>query len=132
MSGVWYEGQWYPHTGYQCRRCGHPVFETDLKERGYEYQCFHCDEDWFGFEVDKERAFPRVVVARPVDGITLNTALEYLLDEKDEVIIFKNQLEAEAYLLERDVPEDDFLHLHFLIYDGVPEDDPEEEEDPEE
>ena len=125
MSGVWNEGQWYPHTGYQCRRCGHPVFESDLKEQSYEYQCFHCDEDMFIFEVDKEAAFPRVVVARPFEGISLNTELEYLLDENNELIIFNNQLEAEAYLLERGVPYDDLIHLHFLIHDGVP-DEPEE------
>jgi len=75
----------------------------------------------FQFEVDKETAFPRVIVARPVDGITLNTALEYLQDKNDEIIVFKNQLEAEDYLLKQGIPYDDFIHLYFLIYDGLPD-----------
>ena len=126
MSGVWYEGQWYAHTGYLCRKHGHPVFDSDLKERGYEYQCFHCDEDLFRFEVDLEKDCPRVMVARPVDGITLNTALEYLLDENDQPRIFKNQLLAEEYLQQRGIPYDDLAFLHFIMCDGLPEEEPEE------
>lgn len=41
-----------------CRRCGHPVFESFLRhtENGYLYQCFHCDEDLYGFEtIGKEK-----------------------------------------------------------------------------
>ena len=54
MSGVWHESRWYPATGYICRRCGHPVYESNLKEQGYKYQCFDCDEDMFVFEVEQE------------------------------------------------------------------------------
>ena len=121
MSGVWYEGQWYAHTGYQCRRCGHPVFESDLKERGYKYQCFHCDEDMFGIEVDKETELPRIIVARSYGGITINAALEYILDENNELMIFKNLPAAKEYLRQHGVPQDNFEHLHFIIYDGAPE-----------
>lgn len=53
MSGVWHEGKWVPTTGFVCRRCGSPVYESELKERGYRYQCLECDEDLFGFEVVK-------------------------------------------------------------------------------
>lgn len=38
-----------------CRRCGHPVYASDNPE--YSYQCFHCDEDLYSFEV-AERDFP--------------------------------------------------------------------------
>ncbi len=58
MSGIWHEGKWYAHTGFVCFRCGQPVYESDLKERGYSYQCFHCDEDMFSFEVEPEPAAP--------------------------------------------------------------------------
>jgi DNA-directed RNA polymerase subunit RPC12/RpoP len=54
---IWHEGKWYPRTGYLCRRCGHPVYKTDLAERGYSYQCFECDEDLFSFEVMEEEDY---------------------------------------------------------------------------
>lgn len=120
MSGVWYEGNWFEHTGHQCRRCGHPVFESDLRTANYDYQCFHCNQHLFSFETDRETAFPRIVVARPFDGVTINTALEYLLDENDQIKVFGNQLEAESFLTDRGVQYDDLAFLHFIIYDGVP------------
>ena len=123
MSGVWHEGQWYPHTGYQCRRCSHMVFPTDLKDQGYEYQCFFCDEDMFGFEVEPEKKLPRVMVARPMDGVVLNTALEYLLDDAGAVRVFDNQLRAEAYLQEQGVPYDEMFFWHFILCDGLPPED---------
>ena len=39
------------------------------------------------------------MVARPVNGITLNAALEYLLDDSGQRRVFQNQPEAEAFLL---------------------------------
>jgi uncharacterized Zn finger protein (UPF0148 family) len=56
MNGVRHGGKWYPSTGYLCRRCGSPVFESDLKYHGYSFQCFVCDEDMFRFEVIKAPA----------------------------------------------------------------------------
>ena len=126
MSGVWYKGRWYESTGCLCRKCGHPVFPTDLKEGGYEYQCFHCDEDLFSFEVDEAKwGLHPVTVARPFDGVPLNGDLEYLLDENGEVIVFKTPLDAEAYLMERGVAYDDLLFYYLLVHDGVPEGEPE-------
>lgn len=121
MSGVWHDNRWYPHTGFVCRNCGHPVFPADLAGQGYEYQCFFCDEDMFGFEVDTEKSFPRVMVARPVDGITINEALEYLLDDTGQPRIFNNQLDAEAYLMAQSIPYDDLAFLYFIVCDGVPD-----------
>ena len=121
MSGVFYNGEWYENTGFVCRRCGNPVYESNLRE--YSYQCFHHDEDLFTIEVDKAKNPPRIIVARPFDGVTINTALEYLLDDKNELLIFNNQHEAEAYLLARGVPGEDLQFLHFIDYDGLPPED---------
>lgn len=49
MSGISYEGKWYGDTNMVCRRCGYPVYVSDNPE--YSYQCFHCDEDLYSFEV---------------------------------------------------------------------------------
>ena len=35
-------------TGQSCKRCGAPLFVSDVK--GYTYQCFDCDEDFYSFE----------------------------------------------------------------------------------
>ena len=79
MSGIFHEGRWYENTDMICRRCGRPVYDSDNPE--YRYPCFHCDEDFYSIEVEEQDALylPPVMVARPVDGITLNEALEYLL-----------------------------------------------------
>lgn len=40
----------------------------------------------------------KVVVARPVGGITLNSALEFLLDENGEVMVFDSEEQARKFL----------------------------------
>lgn len=99
MSGIFHEGRWYESTDMVCRRCGSPVYESDIPE--YRYQCFGCDEDFYSFEVKEQDALylPPVMVARPVHGITGSEALEYLLDDNGEPRIFQNQAEAKAFLL---------------------------------
>jgi hypothetical protein len=37
-------------TGKFCRRCGRPVYRSTIKQ--YTWQCFNCDEDFYGFEID--------------------------------------------------------------------------------
>ena len=98
MSGIFHEGRWYEGTDMVCRRCGHPVYGSDNVE--YSYQCFHCDEDLYSFEVTEQDGLylPPVMAARPAGGITLNEGLEYLLDEDGKPRIFASQAEAEAYL----------------------------------
>ena len=60
MSGIFHEGRWYENTDMICRRCGRPVYDSDNPE--YRYQCFHCDEDFYSFEVEglcqRELLFP--------------------------------------------------------------------------
>lgn len=54
-EGSFHEGRWYEDTGMICRRCGHPVYRSDLAE--YAYQCFHCDEDLYSFEAMEPDAY---------------------------------------------------------------------------
>lgn len=36
-----------------CFRCGSPLFPSFIE--GYKYQCFTCDEDFYGFEQENRR-----------------------------------------------------------------------------
>jgi hypothetical protein len=54
-----------------------------------------------------------VVVARPINGITIN-GLEYLLDDDGKPIVFAGQQEAEAFLLSLGMSEDDMKNMHFI------------------
>lgn len=119
MSGVFYEGEWFENIGRVCNRCGNPVYKSTLPQ--YSYQCFHHDEDLFTFEVSEATTLPRVMVARPVDSITINTALEYILDATEEIRMFDNQPDAEVYLLSQGIPSEDLQFLHFIDCDGVPD-----------
>jgi uncharacterized protein (DUF983 family) len=121
MSGIFFDGKWHESTDMKCNRCGSPVFESDLLE--YTYQCFKCDEDLYDFEVEEQDAhyFPRVIVARRLDGITINTALEYLLDDSGEPRIFDSQTEAEAFLVSNGIPAEDMDHFFFVECDNGPE-----------
>lgn len=38
--------------GLKCPRCGGPLRKSYLPE--YSYQCFECNEDFYGFEGNKE------------------------------------------------------------------------------
>ena len=114
MSGIFHEGRWYENTDMICRRCGRPVYDSD--NPAYRYQCFGCDEDFYSFEVEEQDALylPPVMVARPVDGITLNEALEYLLDDTGKTRIFQNQPEAEAFLLCHGFTSEDLEYFYFV------------------
>ncbi len=114
MSGIFHDGRWYENTDMICRRCGSPVYESDNPE--YSYQCFYCDEDLYSFEAEEQDAIylPPVMVARPVDGGTLNEALEYLLDDTGRTRIFQNQPEAEAFLLCHGFTSEDLEHFYFV------------------
>lgn len=38
-------------TGKRCFRCNSQLYLSEIKE--YKYQCFTCDEDFYGFEQEK-------------------------------------------------------------------------------
>lgn len=111
---VFHDGHWYGNTDMVCKRCGNPVYQSDHAE--YIYQCFRCDEDLYSFEVTEQDGFylPKVIVARPVNGISLNGGLEYLLDGNKEVRVFNNQPEAEAFLLANGFIREDLEFLYFV------------------
>ena len=114
MSGIFHVGHWYGNTDMVCKRCGNLVYQSDHAE--YIYQCFRCDEDLYSFEVTEQDGFylPKVIVARPINGISLNEGLEYLLDGNREVRIFNNQPEAEAFLLANGFIREDLEFLYFV------------------
>ena len=71
-----------------------------------EYQPLILAEGYFASSVSHG--------ARPVDGITLNEALEYLLDDTGKTRIFQNQPEAEAFLLCHGFTSEDLEHFYFV------------------
>ena len=36
MSGIFHEGRWYESTDMVCRRCGGPVYASDIPEYSYQ------------------------------------------------------------------------------------------------
>lgn len=115
MSGTFHDGKWYENTDMICRRCKMPVYQSDIE--GYVYQCFTCDEDLVSFEVEEQSGLylPRVMIARPMGGITINEQIEYLQDE-NELRVFSNQPKAEAFLLSVGFSPDDLEHFYFVEY----------------
>jgi len=63
------------------------------------------------------KKMPRVIVARPFDGITLNTEMECLLDDKDELLVFDNEYAAKVYLLKHGCGDDELAIMRFDEYD---------------
>ena len=56
----------------------------------------------------------RVKVARPPEGISLNGATEFLLDDDNEPLVFNSQEAAEAFLLEHGYPQEALEDLRFF------------------
>jgi len=120
MSGFFHNGEWYENADLWGHPCQEPLYERSGEEG--VYYCFGC-EAHCRCEVQLEQDphyFPRVMVARPVDGITLNSALEYVLDDKGQPRVFNNQPEAEGFLLSHGIPADDLEHLYFVECDNEP------------
>ncbi len=77
----------------------------------------YCDEDLYSFEATEQDAhyLPPVMVARPVDGITINEQLEYLLDDTGRhPRFFNNQPEAEAFLAGHGFTWEDLEYFYFV------------------
>ena len=53
----------------------------------------------------------KVIVARPVNGITLNDELEYLLDDGGEVRTFDSEEQARAFLVAAGVGLEELRHM---------------------
>lgn len=53
-KGVKVKFRGYSYSIGICKKCGSPLFPSDLEERGYVSQCFSCDEDFYGFEQKTE------------------------------------------------------------------------------
>ncbi len=53
----------------------------------------------------------KVVVARPVDGITINTELEFLLDDDGKVRTFDSPEQARLFLTAAGVEPEELRHM---------------------
>ena len=55
-----------------------------------------------------------IIVGRPIDGITLNTEIEYLLKKKDgNVMKFLNEKEARNFLRENGISDENMGDMIF-------------------
>ena len=52
-----------------------------------------------------------VIIGRPVDGITLNRELEFLLDDDGNVKVFDNPDQAASFLLSAGVSLEELRHM---------------------
>ena len=61
----------------------------------------------------------RVAVARPVNGITLNSEWEFLLDDNGEVRLFDSEEQARRFLAAAGIEPEELRHMSFIKnYDG--------------
>ena len=56
----------------------------------------------------------KVVVTRPVGGITLNSALEFLLDDNGAVRVFDSEEQARKFLMDAGVDPEELQHMKFM------------------
>ena len=56
----------------------------------------------------------KAIVARPVDGITINDDLEFLLDDSGEVKVFDSPEEARSFLISNGVDLEELRHMTFM------------------
>ncbi len=56
----------------------------------------------------------KVIVGRPVDGITINDALEFLLDDCGAVRLFNCPEEARSFLIATGVGLEELRHMIFI------------------
>ena len=55
-----------------------------------------------------------VVVARPIDGITINNELELLLDEGGFVRVFDSEEQARSFLTDAGIDPEELRHITFM------------------
>lgn len=56
----------------------------------------------------------KVAVARPVNGITLNGDLEFLLDDSGKVQIFDSEEQAREFLIAAGIGPEELRHMIFI------------------
>ena len=62
----------------------------------------------------------RIVVARPVDGITLNGELEFLLDDSGNIRVFDSEEQAREFLTTAGVEPEELRHIICLPLENAP------------
>ena len=62
----------------------------------------------------------KAVVARPVDGITINTKLEFLLDDDGKVRMFDSPEQAKSFLTAAGVEPEELRHMTIMESCGSP------------
>ena len=119
MSGIFHDGRWYENADLICLSCRQPVYEP--KDSQSNYHCFHCGRALGITETEEQDShwLPPVFVARPVDGITINEAIEYLLDDAGQRRIFENQPAAEAFLTASGYTTEELEHVYFVETEGA-------------
>lgn len=118
MSGIFIKDLGFcENTDRICKRCKAPVWRTDTPD--YSFQCLSCDEDLYEFETEEQdpHYLPRVIVGRHAHGITLNSELEFIVDDEGNERIFNNQPEAEAFLLNIGFGAEDLEFMYFVEID---------------
>ena len=61
----------------------------------------------------------KAIVARPVNGITLNGDLEFLLDDSGEVGVFDSPEEAESFLIASGVDSEELRYTTIMESCGI-------------
>ncbi len=61
----------------------------------------------------------KIIVGRPVDGITINDALEFLLDDTGAVRLFDSTKEARSFLIAAGVGSEELRHITFMEIQNI-------------
>ena len=61
----------------------------------------------------------KAVVARPVDGITINDEFEFLLNDSGEVRVFNSLEQARSFLIANGVDQEELRHMTIMESCGI-------------
>lgn len=110
MSGVIYNGEYMENVDYVHIPCSHYVYEGNAG-----YYCVKCGKTVADEELNEgPDTMPKVMIARNVNGISINGAVEFLLDEHGDRRLFDNQAIAEGFLLLNGIPMDELDSYYYL------------------
>ncbi len=56
----------------------------------------------------------KAIIARPVDGVTINSDLEFLLDNSGDVRVFNSPEEAKTFLIANGVDSEELRHMTIM------------------